>query len=168
MIRPEVKEALMRWRGVIASLVVAALGLWWLVTGFGFIPWIGAALLVAGIALALAALQKMRFSQGRGGPGVVEHLEGQVVYYGPDSGGVVALTELYRLELDPSRSPAVWRMYQTKMDTVEIPVTAEGADALFDIFSRLPGINTTRMIDELRSGAHDPVTIWRKDHLRLH
>ena len=54
-----------------------------------------------------------------------------------------------------------------------IPVNAEGADALLDVFSTLPSIRTERMLAELQGGSDHPVVIWertplRPKHQRLH
>ena len=63
MIRPEIKEGLWRWREVIAALARAAVGLWWGTVSFGIVQWIGWALAALGVALAITAAQKMRFTQ---------------------------------------------------------------------------------------------------------
>ena len=51
---------------------------------------------------------------------------------------------------------------------LSIPVNAEGAEALFDVFASLPGMATSGMIAELRSRPREPVMIWERDPLRLH
>ncbi|NVO21875.1 hypothetical protein HJ526_03815 [Donghicola sp. C2-DW-16] len=168
MIRTEVKTALTRWRGVIIAALIGVFGLRLLVATFGFMPWIGGLLVVLSVVMIVSSLQRMRFSSGRGGPGVVQIIEGQLSYFGPLDGGAVALTEMTRIELDPTCKPACWRFYQTGQSPLHIPVNAEGADQLFDMFARLPGIDTSKMLDQLRGNAQRPVVIWRKDDLRLH
>lgn len=168
VIRPEAQETLKRWRGVILAGAIAAWGLRWFVTGVGIMPWLGAALIALGGVMAVASLQRMRFFQGRGGPGVVQVVEGQVAYFGPFDGGSVALTELTRLDLVPGADPACWRLHQLGQAPLEIPVTAEGAENLFDLFATLPGIDTPKMLAELRGNAQGPVVIWQNQRLRLH
>ncbi len=168
MIRKEAKDALMRWRGVIAAALIGAFGLRLLLATFGIMPWIGGLLVALSVVLLFASLQRMRFFSGHDGPGVVQVVEGQLSYFGPLDGGIVSLTEMNRIELDPTCQPACWRFFQGGQTPVHIPVNAEGAEQLFDIFARLPGIDTGRMLDELRGNAQKPVVIWRKDDLRLH
>ena len=47
-----------------------------------------------------------------------------------------------------------------------IPVNAAGADALFDAFSKLPGLRTERMLSELRAQRGHAVVIWERTPLR--
>ena len=99
---------------------------------------------------------------GVGGPGVVQVDEGQISYFGPLDGGAIALSELERLTLDHTSKPAHWVLDMPGQPQLHIPVTATGADALFDAFSALPGLRTERMLSEMRhSGAHQ-VVIWER------
>lgn len=162
-IRPEVATLLHRWRGVLLGAAVALLGLWWVTSSTGLLGWIGWPVLAAGLALAFTGLQRLRFVTGRGGPGVVSITEGQVAYFGPLTGGVVALSELDRLEIDHSGQPAHWRLHQPGQPMLAIPLTAENAEALFDIFAALPGLSTERLLSQMRPlGAHIAV-IWHRD-----
>jgi hypothetical protein len=50
-----------------------------------------------------------------------------------------------------------------------IPLGAEGAEALFDVFAALPGMRTERMLAEMRRDAPGHVVIWhRADHAPTH
>ncbi len=163
-IRPEVRAVLQRWQGVIIGIAVAALGLWWIVISSGVLGWIGWAVLAAGAALVFTGAQRMRFVTGRGGPGVVTITEGQIAYFGPLTGGVVALSELGRLEIDHSGKPAHWLLHQPGQPVLSIPLTAENAGALFDVFSSLPGLNTERLLSQMREGRGPQVAvIWQRD-----
>lgn len=162
-IRPEVHSHLKRWRGVLTGAAIAALGLWWITTSTGLLGWIGWVVLAAGLALAFTGLQRLRFVSGSGGPGVVSITEGQVAYFGPLTGGVVALSELSRLDIDHSGAPAHWGLHQPGQPMLAIPVTAENAEALFDVFAALPGLNTERLLTQMRPrGAHIAV-IWQRE-----
>jgi hypothetical protein len=92
--------------------------------------------------------------------------EGQIAYFGPLTGGVVALTGLERLSLDATARPAHWRLDAAGQDAVLIPVNAAGSDALFDAFATLPGLRTERMLTELRTRRDHAVVIWERAPLR--
>lgn len=168
MIRPEAAQALYRWRDVLAGGALAILGGWWGLTTFGPLSWLGWGLLLAGGALIWTGIRRARFWMGQGGPGVVKIDEGAIAWMGPFEGGVVALSELDRLELDPTRQPPAWRLFAPGQAPLIIPVNAEGADALFDAFAQLPQLNTAKLLSELRAGATSPVVIWQKTPPRLH
>ena len=105
--------------------------------------------------------------------GAVQVDEGQITYFGPLTGGSVALRDMDRLSLERQMFPAHWRLDQSGQPPLFIPVNAEGSEALFDAFAVLPGIRTERMLFELRKTRHDPVLIWerppeRPAHMLLH
>ena len=172
-IRPEAKLALWRWREVLVAGFVLILGLSWINGPGGLLGWIGWLLVAVAIALAVIGVQRARFRTGSGGQGVVTVDEGQITYFGPLDGGIIATREIERLALDPTSNPAHWVLSQPGQPTLHIPVNAEGAEALFDVFSNLPGLKTEQMLAELNGGAVHPVVIWEKRpmrpaHLRLH
>ena len=168
-IRPELARRLNRWRETIAGLGAAALGLVWILTADGALLLIGSVLTVGGALLIFAGIQRARFRQGHGGPGYVEVDEAQLTYFGPTEGGTVAVGDLVRLEFDPGAHPsAEWVITATSGEAISIPVNAEGADALFDVFASLPGIETERMLSELSRRPDDRVVIWQRDQLAVH
>lgn len=162
-LRPEALALLRRWRGVLGGGALALLGLWWTQTSPGVLGWIGWAVLAAGLALAFTGLQRIRFATGQDGPGVVSITEGQVAYFGPLTGGVVALSELGRLEIDHGAKPAHWRLHQSGQPVLEIPLTAQNAAALFDVFAALPGLSTERLLSQMRPRGAHIVVIWTRD-----
>ena len=174
MIRPEAKAALSQWREALVGLGVLALGIYWgFFTGGGLLHWIGYAVALAGVLLIVAGIQRGRFRIGSGGPGIVQVLEGRITYFGPLSGGVADLDALSALSLDPTGKPPHWMLHQPGQEPLAIPLNAEGADALFDAFATLPGLQTERMLAEMRRDGTRPVEIWCKascksTHLRLH
>jgi hypothetical protein len=89
--------------------------------------------------------------------------EGQVTYFGPLTGGTVALREMSRLILDGAQRPAHWRLEQPDHAPVMIPVNADGADFLFDAFASLPGLKTENMLVQLRDAPTKPVLIWERE-----
>lgn len=164
--RPEAKAALWRWREVLVAAGLAVLGLWWIM-GPGFLLALpGWALVLTSVALAFVGVQRARFRGADDGPGTVQVNEGQIAYFGPLTGGVVALTGLERLSLDATARPAHWRLDAAGQDAVLIPVNAAGSDALFDAFATLPGLRTERMLAELRTRRDHAVVIWERAPLR--
>ncbi len=171
-IRPEARAALHRWREALTGAAVMALGLYWALSVGGFLGWVGWLLVPAGAALAVIGLQRARFRAAGQGPGVVMVDEGEITYMGPLSGGSVSVSDLERLVLDPTARPAHWVLDQPGQPVLHIPVNAEGAADLFDVFATLPGLRTERMLAELNRGGAHAVVIWerhptRPAHLRL-
>jgi len=149
-IRPEVRTALWRWRELLSSVGVAGLGLY-------LVP-----LIIAGLALGLIGVQRARFRGATGGPGVVQVDEGQIAYFGPLTGGVAAISDLTLLSLDPTMKPAHWVLEQPTQAPLYIPVTAEGVDALFDVFATLPGLKTQTLLSALNAATDHRLVIWQR------
>lgn len=165
-IRPELRAALWRWREALAGVATVVLGLWWVVGPAGLLGWVGGALVLGGLAQGFVGVQKARFRSGGGGPGVVQVDEGQIIYFGPLGGGAVAVADLNSIVLIPGGKPAHWVLAQPGQPELQIPVNAEGSEALFDVFAALPGIRTERMLAELQNGPAHPVVIWSRGSLR--
>ena len=160
--RPEATAALWRWRVVLIGIAMAILALWWLAGPGGLLGFVAPAVLVAAGALIMIGLQRGRFRGAGGGLGTVQVDEGQVTYFGPLTGGTVALREMSRLILDGGQRPAHWRLEQPDHAPVMIPVNVDGADALFDAFASLPGLKTENMLHQLRDAPTTPVLIWER------
>ncbi len=165
-LRPEAKAALWRWREVFAGLGVAAFGLW-LIVGPGLLLAVpGYALLAGGGAFIWLGVQRGRFRKSGMGAGAVQVDEGQIAYFGPLTGGVIALSEMERLSLERGAYPAHWKLEQPGQEAVLIPVDAAGSEALFDAFAALPGLRTERMLAELADDKTLSVVIWEKRPMR--
>lgn len=160
--RPEARQALYRWREVIAAGAGGALGLWWGLTSFGIMTWIGWILVIVSIAFGYAAVQRLRFHPGVGGPGVVQIAERQIAYFGPLTGGVMALDDLIGLEVAGDAIPPHWRLRSDTGELLDIPLNAEGSEALFDAFSSLPGMRTERLIAASRTQEAVTLLVWRR------
>ena len=167
-VRSNARQTLWRWREVLIALVALALGGFWVFASIGILHWLGYVVIIIGIALLTSGLQRVRFRGGAGGPGVVHVDEAQVAYFGPLTGGVVALGDMTTLLLDPTGSPAHWVLVQPGQGDLMVPLTAEGADQLFDAFASLPGIQTERMLAQMKRPGGEPVMIWQKSgqHVR--
>jgi hypothetical protein len=146
LIRPEAQAQLWRLREVFAAAGLAALGLWFMVLGGFLLLPIGAVIVVLAAGFGVLAWRRMRFAQSGDAPGVVEFDEGQVSYFGPDTGGAVALRELVELRLLTLGGQRVWRLKQQDGQALLIPVAALGAERLFDAFAALPGMDTAALV----------------------
>jgi hypothetical protein len=168
-VRPEVTRAFSRWRETLVGLGVAAFGALLVLTSYGLVWGIGVVLAVAGALLALAGIQRARFRRGGEGPGLVQVLEGQVTYFGPFGGGSVSAGDLSRIDLEPGGSAsAAWVVTAGYGDSLRIPVDAAGAEALFDVFAGLPGLDTEAMLKTLENSPRQRVTVWERTRTLLH
>lgn len=160
-IRPEARAGLWRIREMLVGAGLTVLGIYW-ATGFGLLSYIGYVVIALGVALGVIGWQRFRFRGVGDGPGVVRVDEGQIAYFGPLTGGVVALSELERVTLDGTSLPRHWILTTNVGETLQIPVNAEGVEALFDVFSALPGMKTKRMLAELRAEAGVSKVLWQR------
>ena len=162
MIRDGALRSLARWRGLLIALGVMLLGLWWAWNSFGLLEWLGYVLVLVGLALMWTAWQRLRFGAGREGPGLVQVDEGQIAYFGPLTGGIVARSNLNTLSIDPDGKPAHWVLGHSGGDDLAIPVTATGTEALFDYFSALPGMRLDRLLTAARGGFDTRTRLWSR------
>lgn len=153
MIRPELRSALWRWREVIAAGGVMVFGLW--SASFGGLVLVPFGLILAGLGIGLAvqALRRMRFMQGADAPGLVEVDEAQISCMGPQFGGYVNVPDLIELRLVRMRGRRLWRFKQSDGQALLVPVDAAGAEALFDVFATLPGLDMAALLAALEPGA---------------
>jgi hypothetical protein len=92
--------------------------------------------------------------------------EGQITYFSPLTGCAIAVREVTALVLVRAHGQSPhWRLSSEAGD-LYIPVDADGADALFDAFSTLPGLRTERMVSALKDGTREDVVIWQRPVLR--
>lgn len=140
-LRDEARAALWLWREVIATGLVAAFGLWCLSLGGALLVPVGLAIVALAAGWGWTALRRLRFRPTGDAPGLVEVLEGRISYFGPTTGGTVGLSDLVELRLLHLRGRAVWRLKQGDGQALLIPAEAQGAEALFDAFASLPGID---------------------------
>ena len=152
MIRPELRAALWRWREVLAAGSVVAFGLW--AASFGGLVLVPFGLVAAalGIGLGVQAVRRLRFMQGADAPGIVEVDEAQISYMGPEFGGFVNVPDLIELRLVRMRGRRLWRFRQSDGQALLVPVDAAGAEALFDVFATLPGLDMAAVLAALEPG----------------
>ncbi|MBL9073202.1 hypothetical protein [Tabrizicola sp.] len=152
-IRPELAAAALRWREVLVAASLALLGLWTATRGGYFLTPLGLALLAMGAGWAHTAWRRLRFQQEGEAPGIVRVTEAQIAYYGPRVGGFVGLPDLVELRLLTLRGRRIWKLKQADGQLLHIPVESDGAEALFDAFATLPGIDMAALVAALGSDA---------------
>ncbi len=147
MIRPELRIAISRWSEVLTGLAIAVLGLWALQARDVFFQGLAALVVLAGLGLALIGWRRLRFRRDGAAPGIVQVVEGQISYFGPQTGGFVGTGDLIELHL--IESGTCWRLLGEDGTVLDIPVSAKGAEALFDAFATLPGLPMQILLDAL-------------------
>ncbi|MBU2891456.1 hypothetical protein [Celeribacter halophilus] len=167
--RPEVKAMLWRWREVVVALVVVALMALWAFSSFGIMRWVALGFTALAVIFAVAAIQRARFNRGSGGFGAVEVDEGVVSFFSPLTGGQVEIEALTSVLLIPTgKGQAHWQLDVPGQAPLTIPVNAHGAEALFDVFVSLDGLDTEKMLRQIKQTPDHPVVIWRKRTAVLH
>lgn len=164
LVRPEVVQALARWREAMLGALLLALGLRLVFNGVGIFPWIGGIVSLAGVGLVAAGIQRGRFRGPGGGAGVVDVDERQITYFGPVTGGTMALDDILRIETCP---PRLWRLTSDAGTVLTIPFDAHGNEALFDAFSALPGLRSGAVADAVSRSPKNRTLIWERPQVRL-
>ncbi|ABG33522.1 hypothetical protein CEP88_09620 [Roseobacter denitrificans] len=163
MIRPEAKAQIIRWREALIGVIAVCIGLLWLSDAGPLFLLPALAALIGGAALIWIGVQRARFRHAGDGPGSVRVDEGQIIYFGPLTGGAVALRELTSVTLDHRHFPAHWRLREGTAPELLIPVNAEGAEALFDAFATLPGLRMEQVLAALKSSRKTTMLLWQRD-----
>lgn len=165
MIRAEAKQKLWRWREVLFAIIIIGLGYFWIVSFFGLLRWLGVVLTIIGGALLLIGFQRGRFRSDQDGPGIVQVVEGQIAYFGPAEGGLIAISEMTRISLVMLNEARCWKLEQPSLATLYIPVTANGTDQLFDAFATLPGLRIESMVQKLAQDTAKSILVWERSDI---
>ncbi|THD75984.1 hypothetical protein E7681_05945 [Thalassobius vesicularis] len=168
MIRSGAADTLKRWAEPLIAVAITGFGLWWALTGFALIRWLGVAVTVLGVALLVLGIRRARFWRGGQGAGHVEVDEGAIAYFGPLGGGVIGANALHSLRLVTRDGARSWELRAPGQDPLQVPVDANGAEALFDVFANLPGIDMRRLLRALDETGPQDVVIWVRNDARLH
>ena len=164
--RPEAKALLTRWAETAAATLLTLVGLWWLWIGPGIVHLGGGVLALIGAGLVFSALQRLRFSTDSTGVGMVELIEGEIRYLGPRGGGIVVIDHIIALSL--SADGSFWLVESFDGSILAIPRDATGAEALFDAFAALPGLDMAHLLRVIAQGpAPRARLIWRHPTRRL-
>lgn len=173
MIRPEVRDLLLRWREAAIGLLILIVSVQISVMSFGIRRWLGVFGVLIGAALLFEGVRRARLPHGRGGPGVVEVDERRITYFGPLGGGAVSVDDLSRVAIrKANRGPRVsntfWDLTTTDGTTLTIPSDAEGASALFDALAPLKGVDYEAAIRAASATDADLFVVWESGVRRLH
>ncbi|MCX7888871.1 MAG: hypothetical protein N2422_03965 [Rhodobacteraceae bacterium] len=154
-------QGLARRGETLAALLGVAGGLWIFLLG-GWLFWpLGALVMAVAGAWAVLAWRRARFVRPAEAPGVVEVDEGQIGYYAHDFGGFVALAELSEIRVVEAAGHRAWRLRTAGGEMLTIPLSAAGAERLFEAFSSLPGLDTGALVRAMDAppAAHP---LWRR------
>lgn len=172
-LRPEALDRLRRWREALiggAVLVVSLRVLW----GASGVIWgLAATGALIGAALIWEGVRRARWPAEGGGPGVVEVDERQITYLAAFGGGIVSIDQLVRIEIEttdagPLDSDLFWLLWTREGTALRIPGDAEGADALFDAFAPLQGLDYEAVIRTSGRTSTGRALVWSAPHARLH
>lgn len=162
LIRSGARNFLQRWREVAFALASALFGAWVALRGGWFYGTVGLLVTAFALGLALSAWRRLRFARAADAPGIVELDEGAIAYFGPETGGVVALSELSAVFAVVESSGLVWRLHQNDGRSLSIPAAARGAEQLFDVFGALPGASTEVFLSAMRNPPDGERRLWQR------
>lgn len=151
MIRDHVRALIACWAEVLAAALLLLAGLWFVLLGGWFLVPLGGLTLMVAAVWAVQAWRRLRFAARAGTAGLVQVDEAQIAYFSASGGGFIALPDLSELRLVALGSARMWRLKQTDGQALLIPVTATGAELLFDALSTLPGMDTGALVGALES-----------------
>lgn len=127
------------------------------------------AICAIGWLVHVARLRRALSARGRAGPGpgVVTIDERRIGYFGPETGGFIALDQIDGIEVDARRGGLCWRL-RGRDDhgaplILEIPAGAEQAERLPDAFAALRGFDLGAALAATRAApGGPPVAVWTR------
>lgn len=161
-VRPEIAAIARRWRESLVGLCALAFGVYLGLTGTLAAKIVAAGLVVGGVLLIAAGLQRARFRRGGAGPGVVALDEGRLSYFGPQAGGVMAVSDIVGVDLITGHDGSAWSLESAGSEVLLIPANAAGSEVLFDAFGALPGLEIAAVLNALETAAPGRVMIWAR------
>lgn len=173
-VRPEVANVIRRWREAAVWAGLLAVGAWMIWQGYralapvSFVAGLVAA--ATGASLLHAAVRRMRL-RAEPGEGIVVVDEARIAYFGPRGGGVVDVPALVRVEMVtrphvPPDSAHAWVLTAEDGTRLVVPLGAQGADALFDALSPLPGIDFDAGAAAVAAAGPGRATMWDRGDWR--
>ncbi|MEM7060933.1 MAG: hypothetical protein AAF557_25420 [Pseudomonadota bacterium] len=170
--RPEAVDAVRRYAEPVLYTVIAVAGLW---RGTQLIregAWVGAVLFTIGAFAAIALVTAIEraivaWRGRRRGPGIVSIREGQISYFGPEGGAILAMDALVRVEIittetGPFAPDLFWHLTDEIGQTAVIPGGAEDITTLLDRLGSLPGFDHIAVISAMGSTEQARFKIWSR------
>jgi len=169
VIRPEAAAFLSRWSetAIAATVTLAAL---WIVGLPNFsLNWLsvllGAPLAIAGVVWMRVAIRRARAQAGDGeGKMFVE--ERRVLHVGGFGNVQVDLDNATRIDLMAQGTRASLMVHTDDGPPTALPLGAEGVDALYDVLTGLPGMDTdalhTRLARARKAGTSEMGAVWTR------
>jgi hypothetical protein len=161
--RKDAVETLKRFSGLIIAILTICLGLYWILNSYGLLMIVGYPVTLIGIVLGYSAIQRLRFHHNNEGQGIVHFVEGQITYFGPKSGGIVAISDITRVVLRKIAGNSLWIIEQPAQPALVIPTNARGSDRLFDAFVLLPNWDVEFTLSRLEDNQSHEDVIWQSD-----
>lgn len=167
-VRPEATRALQRYG---EPALYCLIGLWGLGQGVSLIlrgNWSGWLLLILGVLAVLGLIGAARrafmaWRNRRAGPGTVTIREGQIAYFGPIQGAIIALDALTAIDIRIGQDGDLfWILSDELGQKIEIPGGADGAVSLLDRLGSLNGFDHSRVMSAMRKQADSEWAIWRR------
>ncbi len=162
-IRPEVADGFRKWREVVVGVCLLGLAAILMQDAYGGRFWIGVLVAILGLGLVMTGVPRARARTGGGGAGVIEVDERRITYFGPLSGGDMALGDISRIAADPGRR---WVLTSLSGELMTVPMDAEGREALFDAFAALPGLSMSRLAEAIQQDVSQRTVIWERSRGR--
>ena len=170
--RPEAVGTVRRIAEPLIYLAVAVFGLWRGLLLINDGAWVGAILFgigaLAAVALITAIERAVVAWRGRKtGPGVVSIREGQISYFGPEGGAVLAMDALVKIEIittdqGPFAQDLFWHLTDEIGQTAIIPGGATDATELLDRLGSLTGFNHMAVMSAMSSTENARFQIWSR------
>lgn len=165
--RLDAQEIVSRWKEMFWSGVVLLWALWLMWRAYIFSSiisgLIGGAIAVVALTVLYVAYSRARLHRAGSAPGIVEVREGEVTYFAPDeTGGSIDIANLKRLDISSlpnTNSNRNWVLW-AHGTSLAIPIAAQGADQLIEVFGALPGIRYDQMRAAFDSEEEGVFTIW--------
>tara|TARA_B100000902_G_C26698251_1_gene615840 strand:+ start:75 stop:563 length:489 start_codon:yes stop_codon:yes gene_type:complete len=155
-------DSLLSWRETLVAIMFAGLGLYWILNSYGTLYFFGYGVLIIGIILAYVGYQRTSFKIKETGGGIVEFAEGQISYFGLETGAIFSIDDIEGLVIDKSNNSSKWIIEITSGSNVEIPTNVVGNEVLFDVFNSLDGFQIQKMLEALSSSRCDSTVLWQK------
>lgn len=170
--RREATDAIRRYGEPALYLILAVVAFWQGMRLINQGAWVGVVLLGVGAVPALAVFGTLEravvaWRGRRAGPGMVSIKEGQIAYFGPHGGAVLAFDALIRVEIlttdqGPFADDHFWLLTDEMGQSAMIPGGAQDAPKLLDRLGSLPGFDHMAVLSAMGSTENAKFLIWQR------